>query len=105
MRKNVELVQAGAKSARARRRDHARLLDGFTEGYTVEMAAMIEPYRVYWMEECLQPHDYAGIGRLNADTSTRMATGEHEYTRYGFRSCWTNGRRTSGSRTFTGAAG
>ena len=34
----------------------------------------------------LQPHDYEGFGRLNAEIkSTRIATGEHEYTRYGFR--------------------
>jgi L-rhamnonate dehydratase len=38
------------------------------------------------MEEVLQPHDYAGFGRLNSSIkSTRIATGEHEYGRYGFR--------------------
>jgi L-rhamnonate dehydratase len=47
---------------------------------------MVGPQRVYWMEECLQPHDYEGFGRLNAAIkSTRIVTGEHEYTRYGFR--------------------
>jgi L-rhamnonate dehydratase len=57
----------------------------FTESYTIELAARLEPYRVYWMEECLMPDDYAGMGRVNAKIkSTRMATGEHEYTRYGF---------------------
>lgn len=58
----------------------------WTERYTLEMAERLEPYRVYWMEECLQPHDYEGFGRLNAEIkSTRIVTGEHEYTRYGFR--------------------
>jgi len=58
----------------------------WTERYTLEMAEMFEPYKVYWMEECLQPHDYEGFGRLNqAIKSTRIVTGEHEYTRYGFR--------------------
>jgi L-rhamnonate dehydratase len=58
----------------------------FTEPYAVELAARLEPYRVYWIEECLMPDDYAGMGRLRARIkSTRMATGEHEYTRYGFR--------------------
>jgi len=47
---------------------------------------MLDPYRVYWMEECLQPHDYEGFGRINAEIrSTRIATGEHEYIVYGFR--------------------
>jgi L-rhamnonate dehydratase len=57
-----------------------------TEHYTIELAEMLEPYRVYWMEECLPPDDYEGFGRLGAAIkSTQMATGEHEYTRYGFR--------------------
>lgn len=57
----------------------------FTEEYSLELAARLEPYRVYWMEECLMPDDYAGMERLNAKIkSTRMATGEHESTRYGF---------------------
>src|SRR3989442_821178 len=58
----------------------------WTERYTVEIAQMLEPYRIYWMEECLPPYDYAGFGRLAAEIkSTRIVTGEHEYTRYGFR--------------------
>ncbi len=58
----------------------------WTERYTLEMAEILAPYRVYWMEECLQPHDYEGFGRLREQIkSTRIVTGEHEYTRYGFR--------------------
>jgi L-rhamnonate dehydratase len=58
----------------------------WTERYTLEMADLVAPYRVYWMEECLQPHDYEGYGRLRSQIrSTRIVTGEHEYTRYGFR--------------------
>jgi L-rhamnonate dehydratase len=58
----------------------------WTERYAIEMAEMLAPYRIYWMEECLPPHDYAGFGRLHAQIkSTRIATGEHEYGRYGFR--------------------
>jgi L-rhamnonate dehydratase len=58
----------------------------WNEQYTLEMAKLVEPYRIYWMEECLQPRDYEGFGRLSAEIkSTRIATGEHEYTRYAFR--------------------
>jgi L-rhamnonate dehydratase len=58
----------------------------WTERYTLEMAELVAPYRVYWLEECLPPHDYEGYGRLRAAIkSTRIVTGEHEYTRYGFR--------------------
>jgi L-rhamnonate dehydratase len=85
-RKNVELV----KHARAALGpDGDIMLDcwmAWTERYTVEMAELVAPYRVYWMEECLQPHDYEGFGRLRKQiTSTKIVTGEHEYTRYGFR--------------------
>ena len=39
----------------------------WTERYTLEMAEMLAPYRIYWMEECLEPYDYAGFGRLHAE--------------------------------------
>jgi L-rhamnonate dehydratase len=86
MEKNAELVR---RTRQALGPDGDIMLDcwmAWTERYTFEMAVMLEPQRVYWMEECLQPHDYDGFGRLNARIeSTRIATGEHEYTRYGFR--------------------
>ena len=86
MRKNTELVK---RTRELLGPDGDIMLDcwmAWTERYTLEMAEMVAPYRVYWMEECLQPHDYEGFGRLNAAIkSTRIATGEHEYTRYGFR--------------------
>ena len=56
-----------------------------TPAYTEKLADRLRRYRVYWMEECLMPDDYVGMERLNAAVdSTRMATGEHEATRYGF---------------------
>jgi L-rhamnonate dehydratase len=85
-RKNVELVK---RTRELLGPDGDIMLDcwmAWTERYTLEMAERVAPYRVYWMEECLQPHDYEGFGRLNAAIkSTRIVTGEHEYTRYGFR--------------------
>ena len=86
MKKNVQLVENTRKALGP---DGDIMLDcwmSWTERYTLEMAEMVAPHRVYWMEECLQPHDYEGFGRLNAAIkSTRIVTGEHEYTRYGFR--------------------
>ncbi|MCZ2080061.1 MAG: L-rhamnonate dehydratase [Bryobacteraceae bacterium] len=85
-RKNVELVKRARAALGA---DGEIMLDcwmAWDERYTLEMADLVAPYRVYWMEECLQPHDYEGFGRLNTQIkSTRIVTGEHEYTRYGFR--------------------
>lgn len=86
MRRNVDLVK---RARAALGPDGEIMLDcwmAWTEDYTREMADLIAPYRVYWIEEALQPHDYAGFGRLNASIkATRIATGEHEYGRYGFR--------------------
>ena len=83
--KNEALVQ------RARRLlgpDGQIMLDcwmALTVPYAEKLAARLEPYRVYWMEECLMPDDYVGMGQLNARVdSIHMATGEHESTRYGF---------------------
>jgi len=83
--KNEQLVQ---RTRQLLGPDGEIMLDcwmALTEPYTEQLAARLEPYRVYWMEECLPPDDYVGMGRLNSKIhSTRMATGEHEYTRYGF---------------------
>jgi L-rhamnonate dehydratase len=86
LKKNVDLVK---KTRELMGPEGEIMLDcwmAFTERYTLELAESLEPYRVYWMEECLPPDDYAGFGRLNSQIkSTRIVTGEHEYTRYGFR--------------------
>jgi L-rhamnonate dehydratase len=86
MKKNEEVVKQARKAVGP---EGDIMLDcwmSWTERYTIEMAQMLEPYRIYWMEEVLQPHDYAGFGRLRkAIKSTRIVTGEHEYGRYGFR--------------------
>jgi L-rhamnonate dehydratase len=86
MHENAKLVERARKALGP---DGEIMLDcwmAWTEDYTIDMAKMLEPYRVYWMEEVLQPHDYEGFGRLASTiTSTRIVTGEHEYGRYGFR--------------------
>ncbi len=86
MRKNAEVVERARKALGP---DGEIMLDcwmAWTERYTLEMAEILAPFRVYWMEEVLQPHDYSGFGRLRkAIKSTRIVTGEHEYGRYGFR--------------------
>ena len=86
MKENLELVQRARKALGP---EGDIMLDcwmAWDEWYTIEMCEMLAAERVYWVEEVLQPHDYAGFGRLNATIkSTRIATGEHEYGRYGFR--------------------
>jgi L-rhamnonate dehydratase len=86
MKKNTELVKLTRELLGPEGEIMLDCWMAFTERYTLEFAEMVEPYRAYWMEECLPPDDYAGFGRLNQQIkSTRIVTGEHEYTRYGFR--------------------
>ena len=53
--------------------------------YTVAMAERLASLHLYWIEEPLFPDDIDGYSRLvrTIDT-TRIASGEHEYTPHGF---------------------
>jgi len=54
--------------------------------YAVEFARAAEPYGLYWIEEALHPDDWEGYRQLKAAAPwVRWVTGEHEYTRWGFR--------------------
>jgi L-rhamnonate dehydratase len=54
--------------------------------YTRRMMDAVAPYGVRWIEEPLPPDDYPGYERLGRyDSPVAIATGEHEYTRWGFR--------------------
>ncbi len=50
-----------------------------------KIARLLEPYHPYWFEEPVHAEDYQGLARVRASTSIPIATGENEYTRYGFR--------------------
>lgn len=51
----------------------------------IRIARRIEDYDIYWFEEPVAPDDYEGHRKIAAATSIPIATGENEYTRYGFR--------------------
>jgi L-rhamnonate dehydratase len=53
--------------------------------YTIDMARRLEHLNLYWIEEPLSPDNILGYERLVEEIeSTRIANGEHEYTRFGF---------------------
>jgi L-rhamnonate dehydratase len=57
-----------------------------TVSYTIALARALEPFNVRWIEEFLPPDDYDGYSQVKAAVkSCLLTTGEHEYTRYGFR--------------------
>ena len=51
----------------------------------ITFARRVEEYQPYWFEEPVQPDDYEGFRRIGEATSIPVATGENEYTKYGFR--------------------
>ena len=58
-----------------------------TVPYAVDLIKALAPYKLHWIEECLPPDDYDGYATLKAAVGhiCLISTGEHEYTRYGFR--------------------
>jgi L-rhamnonate dehydratase len=54
--------------------------------YTIELARRVEPFNVKWIEEFLPPDQYDGYAEVKRRvSSTLLTTGEHEYTRWGFK--------------------
>jgi L-alanine-DL-glutamate epimerase-like enolase superfamily enzyme len=50
----------------------------------LDVARRLEPFRIFWLEEPLHPDNIEGYQRLCGATSVPIATGENEYTRFGF---------------------
>jgi L-alanine-DL-glutamate epimerase-like enolase superfamily enzyme len=59
--------------------------NAYTAYQAIDMARKIEPYDIFWFEEPVAPDDYRGHAQVARATSIPIATGENEYTRYGFR--------------------
>jgi L-alanine-DL-glutamate epimerase-like enolase superfamily enzyme len=56
-----------------------------TEVEAIRMGRMLDAYDLTWFEEPLPAWDLAGLARVAAALDTPIASGETEYTRYGFR--------------------
>jgi len=54
--------------------------------YTVELVEKCKDLDIDWWEECLSPDDFDGHALIKrAHPTIKFTTGEHEYSRYGFR--------------------
>jgi L-rhamnonate dehydratase len=85
MRQNQDLVKKTRETVGPETRIMLDCYMAWDVEYTIRMAERIEPYKVFWIEECLPPDEYEGYGRINREiNSTLVATGEHEFTRWGF---------------------
>lgn len=59
--------------------------------YTIELVERTKHLRIDWWEECLSPDDSDGFALIKrAHPTVKFTTGEHEYSRYGFRDLITN---------------
>jgi L-rhamnonate dehydratase len=57
-----------------------------TADYAIRLAELCKPLNIHWWEEVLSPDDVEGFRQIKAAHPTlKWTTGEHEYTRYGFR--------------------
>lgn len=86
LRRNVATVKRNREAVGP---DFPLMIDcymGLTVPYAIRFAREIEPYNIRWIEEFLPPDDYDGYAQVKqAVQSCLLTTGEHEYTRYGFR--------------------
>ncbi len=56
-----------------------------TVDQAIRLGRLLEPYELTWFEEPLPAYDLEGVARVAAALDTPIASGETEYTRYGFR--------------------
>ena len=59
-----------------------------TVPYAINLAHRLAPIGLKWMEEYLQPDDYAGHAAVQQATQSlpvMLATAEHEYSRFGYK--------------------
>lgn len=89
MKRNVEFVKNWREKIGP---DFPLMLDCYMAldvEYAANLAKNLEPYNLTWIEEALMPDDYVGHSKLakklqGMGCSAYFATGEHEYTRYGY---------------------
>jgi L-alanine-DL-glutamate epimerase-like enolase superfamily enzyme len=57
---------------------------GLTVNHAIRLGRGLEKYNLVWFEEPVQAYDLAGSARVAEALDTPIASGETEYTRYGF---------------------
>jgi L-rhamnonate dehydratase len=85
IRKNIELIE-WARDIVGPESD--LMLDcymAWNVDFTLRMSRECERFNIRWIEECLPPDDFDGYAEITAKSRVPVATGEHEYTRWGFK--------------------
>ncbi|ATZ57263.1 hypothetical protein BCIN_14g04180 [Botrytis cinerea B05.10] len=86
LQKNVEFLRKHRESVGP---DFPLMVDCYMSlnvSYTIQIAAACKDLNINWWEECLSPDDTDGFAQIKqAHPQLKFTTGEHEYSRYGFR--------------------
>jgi len=85
MRQNLELMQTLREAAGP---DVDIMLDAWMSWdvpYTLRMAEQLAEYDPRWIEEPVLPDKIAACAEIRAQSPVPIATGEHEYTRWGLK--------------------
>ena len=86
MRKNYEFLKRHRDAVGP---DYPLMVDCYmslTADYAIRLAELCKPLNIHWWEEVLSPEDVEGFRAIRAACPfVKWTTGEHEYTRYGFR--------------------
>ncbi|MDQ3413049.1 MAG: mandelate racemase/muconate lactonizing protein [Chloroflexota bacterium] len=85
IRKNVELAKTLRETLGP---DRDFMLDAWMSWdvpYTVRMAELVAEYRPRWIEEPVPPDMIAACAEIRRRSRVPIATGEHEYTRWGIK--------------------
>jgi len=59
--------------------------NGYYAKQAIRVSRAMEEYRVGWFEEPVLADDIEGLAAISRATNIPVATGEHEYTKYGFK--------------------
>lgn len=59
--------------------------NGYYAKQAIKMSQIFEQFDVAWFEEPVLADDIPGLAQVAQNTTIPVATGEHEYTKYGFR--------------------
>jgi L-rhamnonate dehydratase len=84
MEKNVELVRTVREAVGPNVEIMLDFFMGADASYVIRLAERIAEYRPRWIEEPVPPDRIGDFAAIRRATRIPLATGEHEYTRWGF---------------------
>jgi L-alanine-DL-glutamate epimerase-like enolase superfamily enzyme len=86
MQRNVALIRAVREVVGDCVELAADAYMGWDVGYSIEMAKLLQPYNLSWLEEPLMPHDIEGYLELKRRCPwQRWSCGEHSYGKWEFK--------------------